>query len=42
VFIYPDDPNETIWFDSVADLAARHDIPAFVPDEINHPNYNAT
>ena len=35
VFTYKDDPNETVWFDSVAELAARHDIPVYVPDDIN-------
>lgn len=37
VFTHTDDPNETVWFDSVAELAARHDIPVFAPDNINHP-----
>ena len=37
VFTYPDDAGETIWFDSVAELAARHGIPVFAPDDINHP-----
>ena len=37
VFTYPDDPDETIWFESVAELAARHNIPVYSPDDINHP-----
>jgi methionyl-tRNA formyltransferase len=30
-----DDPRETIWFDSVADLAALHGIPAIMPEDAN-------
>ena len=37
VFTYPDDAGEAIWFDSVAELASRHNIPVFAPDDINHP-----
>lgn len=37
VFTYADDPDETIWFSSVAEVAARHNIPVFTPDNINHP-----
>jgi len=37
VFTYPDSSNETIWFDSVAKLAARHEIPVYAPDDVNHP-----
>jgi UDP-4-amino-4-deoxy-L-arabinose formyltransferase/UDP-glucuronic acid dehydrogenase (UDP-4-keto-hexauronic acid decarboxylating) len=37
VFTHLDDPRETIWFDSVAALAASHDIPVFAPEDINHP-----
>ena len=37
VFTYTDDANETIWFSSVAELAARHGIPVYTPDDINHP-----
>ncbi len=37
VFIHKDDPNENIWFDSVADLAAVNDIPVYTPEDINHP-----
>ena len=37
VFTHRDNPQETIWFDSVAELAATHSIPVFAPEEINHP-----
>jgi len=37
VFTHTQDPNETIWFDSVAELAAAHGIPCFAPENINHP-----
>ncbi len=37
VFTYADDPHENIWFRSVAELAASHDIPVYAPDDINHP-----
>lgn len=37
VFTYRDDPQEAGWFDSVAEVAARHDLPVFTPDDINHP-----
>jgi len=37
VFTYPDNAGEVIWFDSVAELASRHGIPVFAPDDINHP-----
>lgn len=37
VFTHLDDPRETIWFDSVAELAASLNIPIFAPDDINHP-----
>ena len=36
VFTHRDDPGENRWFESVAEMAARHRIPAFVPDDINH------
>lgn len=35
VVTHQDNPNETIWFDSVAELAARHDIPVITPDDPN-------
>ena len=31
VFTHKDDPQENIWFDSVAELAASRDIPVFAP-----------
>lgn len=37
VVTHDDNPNETIWFDSVAELAARHDIPVITPDDPNDP-----
>ena len=37
VFTYTDDPEETIWFSSIAEVAARHNIPVYTPDNINHP-----
>ena len=37
VFTHRDDPKETIWFRSVAELAASKDIPVYAPDDINHP-----
>jgi UDP-4-amino-4-deoxy-L-arabinose formyltransferase/UDP-glucuronic acid dehydrogenase (UDP-4-keto-hexauronic acid decarboxylating) len=37
VFTYTDNPDETIWFSSVAEVAARHNIPVYTPDDINHP-----
>ena len=37
VFTHKDDPKENIWFDAVAELAAREHIPVYAPDDINHP-----
>ncbi len=37
VFTHQDDPQEAVWFDSVAELAARHGIPVYAPEDINHP-----
>ena len=37
VFTHTDDPNESVWFDSVAELASSHGIPVFAPEDINHP-----
>lgn len=37
VFTYADDPLESIWFRSVAEVAAERGIPAYAPDDINHP-----
>lgn len=37
VFTHKDDPQENIWFDSVAELAASRNIPVYAPENINHP-----
>lgn len=37
VFTHTDHPGENIWFDSVAELAAKHQIPVFAPEDCNHP-----
>lgn len=37
VVTHTDNPAETIWFDSVAELAARHDIPVIAPEDPNDP-----
>ena len=37
VFTHKDAPGETIWFESVAQLAAFHRIPVHAPEDINHP-----
>ncbi len=37
VFTHKEDPNENIWFDSVAELAASRNIPVYAPEDINHP-----
>ena len=37
VVTHADNPNETIWFDSVAELATRHDIPVITPEDPNDP-----
>jgi len=37
VVTHQDSPSETIWFDSVAELAARHDIPVITPEDPNDP-----
>ena len=34
---HADNPNETIWFDSVAKFATEHDIPTITPDDPNAP-----
>ena len=36
-----DNPTENIWFDSVAELAARYDIPTITPDDPNTPEVMA-
>jgi len=37
VFTHTDDPNENLWFDSVAELASSNGLQVFAPDNINHP-----
>ena len=37
VVTHRDNPKETIWFDSVAELAALHGIPTIMPDNPNTP-----
>ncbi len=37
VFTHRDNPNENIWFGSVAELAAEKGIQVFAPEDINHP-----
>ncbi|MCB2167290.1 MAG: bifunctional UDP-4-amino-4-deoxy-L-arabinose formyltransferase/UDP-glucuronic acid oxidase ArnA [Deltaproteobacteria bacterium] len=37
VFTHRDNPNESLWFDSVAERASGLGIPVFAPDNINHP-----
>ena len=37
VFTHRDNPNENIWFESVAELAASHGIQVYAPEDINHP-----
>jgi UDP-4-amino-4-deoxy-L-arabinose formyltransferase/UDP-glucuronic acid dehydrogenase (UDP-4-keto-hexauronic acid decarboxylating) len=41
VFTHKDDPNEAVWFGSVAEKAASHGIPVFAPEDINHPMWVA-
>jgi UDP-4-amino-4-deoxy-L-arabinose formyltransferase/UDP-glucuronic acid dehydrogenase (UDP-4-keto-hexauronic acid decarboxylating) len=36
VFTHKDNPNENIWFDSVAELASSNGIPVYSPENINH------
>jgi methionyl-tRNA formyltransferase len=37
VVTHQDNPGETIWFDSVAELAAQHGLPCITPDDPNDP-----
>jgi UDP-4-amino-4-deoxy-L-arabinose formyltransferase/UDP-glucuronic acid dehydrogenase (UDP-4-keto-hexauronic acid decarboxylating) len=37
IFTHTDHPDENIWFDSVAELAAARGIPVYAPEEVNHP-----
>ncbi len=37
VFTHIDNPDENIWFESVADLCAEKNIPVYAPEDANHP-----
>jgi UDP-4-amino-4-deoxy-L-arabinose formyltransferase / UDP-glucuronic acid dehydrogenase (UDP-4-keto-hexauronic acid decarboxylating) len=37
VFTHVDSSGENIWFRSVAELAARRNLPVFAPDDLSHP-----
>jgi UDP-4-amino-4-deoxy-L-arabinose formyltransferase/UDP-glucuronic acid dehydrogenase (UDP-4-keto-hexauronic acid decarboxylating) len=39
VVTHRDDPGETIWFGSVAELATAHGIPVYVPEDPNTPPF---
>lgn len=39
VFTHEDDPRETIWFRSVAELARTHKLPVFTPEDVNTPEW---
>jgi len=39
IFTHTDDPGESIWFDSVAELALELDIPVYAAVDINHPKW---
>lgn len=41
VVTHEDDPGERIWFDSVAELAARHGIPTVAPEDPNGADMQA-
>jgi methionyl-tRNA formyltransferase len=41
VFTHQDNPNEQIWFRSVAGLARRHGIPVHTPTSVNTPEWIA-
>ena len=41
VFTHRDNPNENIWFGSVAELAGEYGIPVFAPEDVNHPVWTA-
>ncbi len=41
VITHKDDPNEDIWFKSVAKLAAKYDIPVHTPESVNSPDWIA-
>jgi len=37
VFTHLDDSRENVFFESVAKLAAQHNIPVYAPEDVNHP-----
>ena len=37
VFTHQDNPQERVYFESVARLCAEHNIPSYVPDHLDHP-----
>jgi UDP-4-amino-4-deoxy-L-arabinose formyltransferase/UDP-glucuronic acid dehydrogenase (UDP-4-keto-hexauronic acid decarboxylating) len=37
VFTHTDNPEENIWFESVAELATSNNIPVYAPENVNHP-----
>lgn len=37
IFTHTDSPGETVWFESVAELAAEKGIPVYSPESVNHP-----
>ncbi|MGD9948585.1 MAG: bifunctional UDP-4-amino-4-deoxy-L-arabinose formyltransferase/UDP-glucuronic acid oxidase ArnA [Desulfobulbus sp.] len=37
IFTHRDNPQENIWFDSVAELASANNIAVYAPEDINHP-----
>jgi len=37
VVTHTDQAHENVWFRSVAELAARHQLPVLAPDDVNHP-----
>jgi UDP-4-amino-4-deoxy-L-arabinose formyltransferase/UDP-glucuronic acid dehydrogenase (UDP-4-keto-hexauronic acid decarboxylating) len=37
IFTHVDANDENIWFRSVAELAARRNLPVFAPEDVNHP-----
>ena len=39
VITHRDDPEEDIWFRSVAELATKYDIPVHTPDSVNSPDW---
>ena len=39
VVTHQDDPDENIWFDSVAQLAEKANIPVLYPDDPNTPDF---